>query len=107
MSNFCKDCSDRQYLHDLFTPHNNPKEYKPKYGRDWGETITLGGVRKLLVKAARAGATHSELCDLIDKEFLFGCWGHELTHQIPELLRDLRGIIIELLPGRKARNDRG
>jgi len=32
--------------------------------------------------------------DILDREFLFGCWGYRWTEQDYDLLRDLRGAII-------------
>ena len=103
MSDSCDVCKDREYLRKLFTPHNNPNNYKPKHYRDGSPSFTMGDLRKKLVNAARSGATSEELCDLLDKEFLFGAWAHVLEHQQPDLIRDLRGLIIGLLPNNKAR----
>lgn len=100
MTNDCKRCRDRCYQIDMFTKCNNPNGYGIKYGKDHSERRTTGELVSTFRQAEAAGLTKEELADLIDREFLFGCWANELEMRNPDLLRDLRGLIVVLLrPG--------
>ena len=92
----CKQCETRQYLADLFTPANNPKGYDQIYGKDHGGKLTIEDLANRLRSGVREGLDTSEMCDLLDREFLFGAWRDELEAANPSLLRDLRGLIISL-----------
>ncbi len=92
----CKQCETRQYLADLFAPANNPKVYDVIYGRDHGEKLTVEDLVNRLRSGVREGLSSPELCDLLNREFLFGAWKHDLEGANPSLLRDLRGLIISL-----------
>ena len=75
---------------------NNPKRHQQIHGRDHGTRFTLEDLVALLIEAAAKNADDDELCDLLDREFLFGAWRSELESRVPELIRDLRGVIISL-----------
>jgi hypothetical protein len=67
-------------------------------GRDHGPRLTLGRLLEMVGEALDAKASDESqrevACDIIDKEFLFGCWGDRWTDRDVDLLRDLRGAII-------------
>jgi hypothetical protein len=63
-----------------------------KYGRDHGAIITMGDlVEKLLVETDK-----EKFLDILDEEFLFGAWGHWLKTADHYLLKDLRGLVLNL-----------
>lgn len=65
-----------------------------KYGRDHDERITMGA----LVAKVLAAPDREKFLDLLDSEFLLGCWGFALKeYPDPNLLRDLRGFIVEIV----------
>jgi len=75
-----------------------------KYAKDHGDGVTLGDVVGRIADAYdRAGTLAA--CDVIDVEFLGGCWHNELNDREPPLLRDLRGIILAMYKlGQERRN---
>ena len=60
-----------------------------KYGRDHHARITLG---ELVAKISAAGS-EEEFYDLLDAEFLYGCWSHAVREPGVDFARDLRGLI--------------
>ena len=81
-----------------YTLINNPKGYKIKYGKDHHDYMTAGELAdKLITAADHCDSTDESLADVVDQEFLFGCWANELEMRNPDLIRDLRGLIIVLL----------
>ena len=90
------------HLHDMkcrteqWSRFNNPNEYPQKYGADHGLRIMLGCMADNMVKAANT-LDDKELCLFIDQEFLFGAWRNEMESRDPDMLRNLRGLIINLL----------
>jgi len=89
---------DTKYSIDHNTPINNPHGHPIKYGRDHGEAMTMGDlVDKLIEAAGEEGVTNDELCDFLDRQFLFGSWRNELEMRDPTMIRDLRGVIVLLM----------
>lgn len=93
----CRQCVDRKYLAKLRTPINNPFKFDVKYGADRGDTITIGGMVGVLRAAAGEGLSDKELGIVLDRDFLFGSWRYELEERDPDLIRNLRGLIVALL----------
>lgn len=88
---------DMEYRRVLWSGYNNPKHYKKKYGADHGLRISLGAMAECLVDAAGALSDDEKLCLFIDQEFLFGTWRDEFEAREPDMLRNLRGLIVNLL----------
>lgn len=66
-----------------------------KYARDCMDKTTIGDI---LDKVEAAG-DDDEACDILDREFLHGAWGHVMSEIRERHLfgKDLRGIIIAAL----------
>ena len=89
--------NDQDYRIEMYTKHNNPNGYEQKYGADHSVRMTLGELVDKFLEAVGSGADDDELGDFISEEFLFGCWRDELEMRDPDMLRNIRGIIINLL----------
>jgi hypothetical protein len=97
MNNNCNQCEDREQRRLQNRSINNPNGYTRRYGADHLKRMMLGDLADELVEAHHDGADDEELCDLIDRKFLFGAWARELEDCDPYLLRNLRGLIVNLL----------
>ena len=84
-------------LRKIFKSQNNKKDYEVRYGRDFGENLTVGGFVDGLEDLLRCGGSDEDFCGYINKYFLFGCWKYETEDRDPLFLRDVRGIIVECL----------
>lgn len=75
------------------------KKFPIKHGKDHGEPLTLGMIVARLKDVMEAKASKesriSIACDIIDRDFLFGAWGDKWTNYDQDILRDIRGMIIE------------
>ena len=86
------------------------KERFPKiYSRDCGEHITLGEVVERISKALDSNASresrHEIACDIIDRDLLFGAWGHRGADDDYLMLKDIRGAIVAAYEAGKAKPD--
>lgn len=77
-----------------------------KYARDSGQKITLGDLADKIVLAIESGDIDI-YCDVVDEEFIWGCWGHVLgddwekprkIHPVENTLlnKDIRGLILKM-----------
>lgn len=90
-------------------------ELKAKYptvrGRDHGPRLTLGRLIEMVGEALDSKASEESkrdvAADILDREFLFGCWGYRWTEQDYDLLRDLRGAIISAYRAGKSSDKKG
>lgn len=77
------------------------------YSRDGRHRLTLGEVVGRVAEALDAATTedskHEAACDIIDRDFLFGAWGHRWEAFDFDLLRDIRGAIISAYERGKAK----
>jgi hypothetical protein len=92
----CERCNDLKYRAEQWARYNNPKEHPQKYGADHGVRRMLGDLADRFVEAAQDGIDDEAFCDLIDREFLFGAWRSEMEPRNPDMLRNLRGLIVNL-----------
>jgi hypothetical protein len=66
-----------------------------KYGRDHSGRITLGEIVRELGDLFAAGAPEEEICQFLDREFIFGTWG-DVMREVRDrnFPRDIRGFIV-------------
>lgn len=72
-------------------------ERKPlpiKHSRDSGH-YTLGMFVNELRRRIERGDDKEALCDFMDEEFIFGCWGYIFERE-PLLARDVRGLALAM-----------
>ena len=92
----CSACKDMLYINDLYSSINNPHGFEIKNGRDFGPSLTINDIIKTLVDSVTAGDSDVDIALSLDEVFLFGCWRNELECRSPDMLRDLRGLIVSL-----------
>jgi len=73
------------------------RKHPQKYARDCLASITIGELVGGLAALDDSGATDDELCDYLDQEFLWGCWGSVAEDADRLFLADVRGLIVAAL----------
>jgi hypothetical protein len=68
-------------------------DYKLRFGRDFGPSHTLGDFIEGMGDLIDSDASTDKVVDFIDKEFLFGAWGHRVGMDIL-FMCDLRGALV-------------
>lgn len=87
-------------LHSYVALPTRPLKHPVKYGRDHSERITLGDMGSKIADAIDkvtdpdSALQFKAVRELIDREFTFGTWGHQIGHLDISLHHDIASLLV-------------